>query len=94
MAGAAKCRPGALEMMSELFLGLTLDKSASIQCSDWDASNLSSVQIEYAATDVHAAIGLFKYFADELAPGKTPKHIIEKYLLEYVDKSYYYDETE
>lgn len=88
MASAAGCAPGRLEKMSEDYLGLSLDKSTSIQCSDWEVSNLSSSQIEYAAADVHAAIGLFKYFADKMAPGKSSNFIIENYFLEYIDKNY------
>ncbi|XP_055312174.1 exonuclease 3'-5' domain-containing protein 2-like isoform X2 [Sitodiplosis mosellana] len=88
MAHAARHPPGGLEKMSEDYLGLSLDKSASLQCSDWEAANLSSDQIEYAAKDVHAAFGLFKYFADQIAPGRSSNDIISNYCLEYIDKNY------
>lgn len=88
MAHVARCQPGGLEKMSEDYLGLSLDKSTAIQCSDWEAANLDSTQIEYAAADVHAAIGLFKYFTDKIAPGKSVNSIIQNYCLEFIDKNY------
>lgn len=57
------------------YLYISMEKSSSEQCSDWEASILSKEQIEYAALDVYAAIGLYKYFASKIAPGLHPNHI-------------------
>lgn len=89
MAIEAKCPSGGLETMSKYILGILIDKSSAVRCSNWEDSNLSSAQIDYASTDVYAAIGLFKYFADKLAPDNGVKYIIETYCSEHIDKKYF-----
>lgn len=87
-AERAGCRSGKLSKMSEDYLGFTLDKSPSVTCSDWEADTLSRSQIEYAAEDVHVAIGLFKYFGGKIAPGRSSRYIINNYLSEFINKNY------
>lgn len=89
LAIEAKCPSGGLGTMSEYILGVSIDKSSAIRCSNWEDSNLSSAQIDYASTDVYAPIELFKYFADKIAPEKDVKYIIKTYCSEHIDKRYF-----
>ncbi|GAB6025035.1 Exonuclease 3'-5' domain-containing protein 2 [Chamberlinius hualienensis] len=41
------------------FLGVTLDKSFEVRCSNWDAPVLTQTQVEYAAIDAFVAVRIF-----------------------------------
>ncbi|XP_038209288.1 exonuclease 3'-5' domain-containing protein 2 [Zerene cesonia] len=51
--------PGGLAALSLSLLGVTLDKTWRIRCSDWAATELTTRQINYAAADAHVAIKMF-----------------------------------
>lgn len=41
-------------------LHLTLDKTNSVRCSNWETRPLSAVQKAYAATDAYAALAVYQ----------------------------------
>lgn len=66
---AARCgfRDGGLASMTEGLLNAKRYKSKHISCSDWEKSQLSERQIEYAAKDAQAGIELFRFFVEKMA---------------------------
>ncbi|CAH2267814.1 jg5751 [Pararge aegeria aegeria] len=50
---------GGLATQSKSLLGIVLDKTWRIRCSDWAAEELSDRQVKYAAADAHVAIKIF-----------------------------------
>lgn len=44
--------------MSEQLLGVVLEKHFSVRCSNWEADELSDIQIKYAAQDAIASIAV------------------------------------
>ena len=50
---------GGLAGMAQSLLGITLDKSWRIRCSDWEASTLSAHQVQYASQDALVAVDIF-----------------------------------
>ncbi|XP_045760722.1 exonuclease 3'-5' domain-containing protein 2 [Maniola jurtina] len=50
---------GGLASLAKSLLGIVLDKTWRIRCSDWAAEQLSDRQIKYAAADAHVAIRIF-----------------------------------
>ncbi|CAH0722959.1 unnamed protein product, partial [Brenthis ino] len=50
---------GGLAALSKSMLGVILDKSWRIRCSDWEAEELTERQIKYAAADAHVAVKIF-----------------------------------
>ncbi|XP_023954767.2 exonuclease 3'-5' domain-containing protein 2 [Bicyclus anynana] len=50
---------GGLAAQSKSLLGIILDKTWRIRCSDWAAEVLSESQVKYAAADAHVAIKIF-----------------------------------
>ena len=49
-----------LQELCRTFLGIKLDKSKEISCSDWESDTLTEEQIEYAAGDAIVAIYVLK----------------------------------
>lgn len=68
MANICDLVPGKLSVMAKNYLGLTLDKEGSVPYSDWEATQLTQQQIDYAVNDAHAGIELFKYFGNKFVP--------------------------
>ena len=55
--------------MSEQLLGTVLNKHFSIRCSDWEAEDLSAIQVKYAAQDAIASIAIcLKLVAETRVP--------------------------
>lgn len=86
---------GGLAKLSETHLNVKLDKNWRIRCSDWEASTLTSKQIEYAAKDAMVAIELFKIFANKLKPeplfGNRTSYveaIISEFCFNYFDMNF------
>ncbi|KAG6456921.1 hypothetical protein O3G_MSEX010014 [Manduca sexta] len=50
---------GGLAFLAKTLLGITLDKSWRVRCSNWEAAHLSPKQTSYAAADAHVAIKIF-----------------------------------
>jgi hypothetical protein len=60
---------GGLAGMAQNLLGIELDKSWHIRCSDWEAPALSAHQVHYASQDALVAVGIFcKLVQPELRP--------------------------
>lgn len=60
---------GGLAGMAQNLLGIKLDKSWRIRCSDWEASALSAHQVHYASQDALVAVDIFsKLVQHELRP--------------------------
>lgn len=58
-----------LSGLSEQLLGKALNKHYSVRCSDWEAENLSDVQVKYAAQDAVASIAIcLKLIAETTLP--------------------------
>ena len=66
----------SLDALAKRILGVTMDKSWRIRCSNWEAEQLNSRQIEYAMNDAlvasHIFLRLVKSKLDER------KHFVEK----------------
>lgn len=56
---------GGMKMLAEKKLGLRLEKSKSIQCSDWSKKPLSIKQLRYAAMDAIVSLALAEPFIDQ-----------------------------
>ncbi|XP_055312173.1 exonuclease 3'-5' domain-containing protein 2-like isoform X1 [Sitodiplosis mosellana] len=93
-AKSSVMRKSSLAHMADEFLGVSLDKDPSIRCSNWEASTLTNAQIDYAATDAHVAIELFKYFAKKIDPTKKSEYIIENYFVNLIDEDFDYQNFE
>lgn len=63
MARAANFRPLGLAKMALEHLGVVMDKDWRISCSNWEATQLTARQIDYAAKDALVAVELFRHFA-------------------------------
>lgn len=96
MADIANCSDGSIGLgkMAEKYLGIQIDKSPSIRCSNWNGLSLSVEQIDYAAKDALVAIELFKHFAEKIEPigffSSTTtclSNVIQK-CIPYLDKKY------
>lgn len=87
MALKAKCIPGKLSKMCNDYLNISLDKSSSSQFSNWEAPTLCLTQIEYAATDVYAAMELFEYFAKKITP-ELNSSLIHTIADEFINQNY------
>jgi len=60
---------GGLGGMAQNLLGIKLDKSWKIRCSDWEAPALSTHQVQYASQDALVAVDIFsKLIQRELRP--------------------------
>lgn len=57
----ALCRPAkmGLDALCKRYLGVQMDKSWRVRCSNWEAYSLSDRQIEYAAHDAIVAVHIF-----------------------------------
>ncbi|CAK1548737.1 unnamed protein product [Leptosia nina] len=64
--------PGGLATLSKSLLGIVLDKSWRIRCSDWEVDQLSDRQLNYAAADAHVAIRMFVKLFDQYSRSKWP----------------------
>ena len=49
-----------LKNLTESILGRTLDKSARVRLSNWEAEELTDAQTEYAADDALVAVDIFR----------------------------------
>ncbi|GFU03400.1 exonuclease 3'-5' domain-containing protein 2 [Nephila pilipes] len=49
----------SLQSLGLVLIGVDLNKSKELRCSDWNASNLSEEQIKYAADDAIIAVKIF-----------------------------------
>lgn len=91
---------GGLSGMAENLLGIELDKSSRIRCSDWEVPVLSARQVQYASQDALVAVAIFsKLIKRELRPWwhiwgpKQPKwseviELCQNYIdVKYKDKS-------
>lgn len=94
-ANLAKCFDGRIGLgrMSEKYLGVTLDKSTSTRCSNWNALTLDAEQIDYAAKDALVSIELFKYFAEKIVSSGVFRNT-STCLKSVVDKCIPYLDTE
>lgn len=60
---------GGLSGMAENLLGIELNKSWHIRCSDWEVPVLSAQQVQYASQDALIAVAIFsKLIKRELRP--------------------------
>jgi hypothetical protein len=81
----------SLSALSQQILGVTMDKDWKIRCSNWEASQLSERQIQYAANDAIVAVQIFFKLAasklrereSRIKAGKTNE--IEDVVLQTVD---------
>lgn len=84
MAELCGFRDGGLESMTGAFLNTPKYKTKSLSCSNWEKTELTERQINYAAKDALAGIELFTFFAEkmdisfEVETGHV-KQIIDKY---------------
>ena len=61
----------SLHALAKKVLGITLDKSWKIQCSNWEDEKLSPQQIEYAMNDALVASHIFLRLEQEKAKQRT-----------------------
>lgn len=64
----AKRKPEGLAKLSKSILNIELDKNWRIRCSDWEAKELTNIQIDYAAKDAIVAVEIFKKLSNEIKP--------------------------
>ncbi|XP_019618501.1 PREDICTED: exonuclease 3'-5' domain-containing protein 2-like [Branchiostoma belcheri] len=51
-----------LQALAERVLGVNMEKSRTVRCSDWEAQELSQEQITYAANDALVSVDIFTTF--------------------------------
>lgn len=56
---------GSMKTLAEKKLGLRMEKSKNIQCSDWSKTPLSIKQLRYAAMDAIVSLALVEPFIDQ-----------------------------
>uniref|UniRef100_A0A1I8M6E0 Exonuclease 3'-5' domain-containing protein 2 n=1 Tax=Musca domestica TaxID=7370 RepID=A0A1I8M6E0_MUSDO len=61
-------KPAGLANLSKSVLNVELDKHWRLVCSDWEATELSPKQLNYAANDALVAVEIFKKLTKELLP--------------------------
>ncbi|EAT35135.1 AAEL012690-PA [Aedes aegypti] len=60
--------PYGMAKLAEKTLGVKLDKHWRIRASNWENAQLTERQIQYAASDAHVAVELFRTFAKKAVP--------------------------
>lgn len=94
-----------LASLSKSLLNVQLDKNWRVRCSDWEADKLSDKQINYAATDAHVGIEIFKKLTEKILREKHGlgwrlKKVPEKWTeverecTDYVNVRYKYKKSE
>lgn len=68
LAMMAGDQPHGLSKLSQEYLNVKLDKNWRIRCSNWEAGELSPLQMEYAAKDAHVAVEIFRVLAKKVEP--------------------------
>ena len=53
------CQKMSLDALAKRVLGVTLNKSPKIRCSNWEEEKLSDQQVEYAMNDALVASHIF-----------------------------------
>ncbi|CAH0600197.1 unnamed protein product [Chrysodeixis includens] len=66
LAERAGIEAGGLAALASKLLGVVMDKSWRIRCSDWEAQELSEKQLKYAALDAYVAIRIFAVLVEKL----------------------------
>lgn len=66
----------SLDALAKRFLGVTMDKSWRIRCSNWEAEQLNPRQIEYAMNDALVASHIFLRLVKSKLEER--KHFVEK----------------
>ncbi|CAB3245439.1 unnamed protein product [Arctia plantaginis] len=84
---------GGLASLSKSLLGAVMDKSWKIRCSNWEADELTPRQVNYAATDAHAAIRIFVILLEQLKRKNTwlpwfGSWNTDEFCRKYVDRKY------
>lgn len=88
LALLANHKAEGLAKLSKAILDIELDKNWRITCSDWEATALSSSQIDYAAKDAFVAIEIFKKLYHTIRPNMNDSPSILKFCDQYTDISF------
>lgn len=60
--------PYGMAKLAERTLGVKLDKHWRVRASNWENAQLTERQIQYAASDAHVAVELFRKFSKQAVP--------------------------
>lgn len=71
LAQCCDYEPGGLAALAKTVLGVVMDKSWKVRCSDWEADELTDRQAHYAATDAHVAIKIYAVLLEKLRKKNT-----------------------
>ncbi|XP_026726629.1 exonuclease 3'-5' domain-containing protein 2 [Trichoplusia ni] len=99
LADQAGVEAGGLASLASKTLGVALDKSWRIRCSNWEAQELTQKQQKYAALDAHVAIRIFAILMEKIGRKRsvfswlysTKDSVwsqLDKYCSLYADASY------
>ncbi|XP_075980451.1 exonuclease 3'-5' domain-containing 2 isoform X2 [Anticarsia gemmatalis] len=72
LADLSRHEPGGLAFLAKSVLGAVMDKSWKVRCSDWEAEELTTRQVNYAAIDAHAAIRIYTSLLQRLRWQNAP----------------------
>ncbi|KAG5683740.1 hypothetical protein PVAND_013005 [Polypedilum vanderplanki] len=88
LAILASHKAEGLAKLSKSILNIELDKNWRITCSDWEITELSKEQIDYAAKDAFVAVEIFKKLYAKVRPySNTPSSILQ-FCDKYTDISF------
>ncbi|KXJ13471.1 exonuclease 3'-5' domain-containing protein 2 [Exaiptasia diaphana] len=85
-----------LAAISKRYLGVEMEKSWRVRCSNWEAEHLSEKQIEYAAHDAIVAIHLFLTFVKNKSNKRSFSNFLENYSpnIAESDNTFHHNETD
>eukprot|EP00966_Prymnesium_polylepis_P121385 2805441-Prymnesium_polylepis.2 len=86
LAIAAGLRGGGLSALAWEVLGVHLDKSPALRCSDWEAEVLSAAQIDYAAKDASVSHALLRALHGRYAAHAAAPQPLAEWAAQYVGK--------
>lgn len=85
LASLVGLKPEGLGKLSKTVLGIDLDKSSRVRCSDWEIETLSQEQIDYAAKDAFHAIEIFRNLYNAIMPDTNDADSIRRFCEYYTD---------
>jgi exonuclease 3'-5' domain-containing protein 2 len=81
----AKHKAEGLAKLSKSILDIELDKEWRVRCSDWEVSELSAKQIDYASKDAFVAIEIFRKLYKSIHSDGMRREAILRFCDSYTD---------
>lgn len=89
LAEATNHTPDSLAKLAKKILGIDLGKDYELVASNWDASNLSKEQVDYAVKAAKASVGIFEALISKVVWWQSKANILS-YCSDKLDTNYIY----